>query len=132
MTQPLAVPSAGTYASEPVRHPPLTLIDLVAEAAAMPRPYHNAVINQVNSHCLRLAAFEGTYAWHRHPASDELFLVIEGQLHIDFPDAPSLCIGPNQVATIPAGRVHRTRAEARVLNVCFEALGAATECVQLP
>lgn len=132
MATHIPVPSPEAYAREPVRHPPLTLVDLVAEADRYPRPYHNSVLNQVNQHCVRLSAFEGTYPWHRHPTSDELFLVVEGQLFIDFPDAPTVCIAAHQIFTVPAGQVHRTRAESRVVNVCFEELGAATEFVSGP
>lgn len=132
MAKPIPVPSPDAYSREPVQHPQFTIVDLVAEAESYPRPYHNTVINQVNQHCVRLSAFEGIYPWHRHPASDELFLVVEGQLFIDFPDAPTVRLNPHQIFTIPAGRVHRTRAESRVVNVCFEELGAGTEFVPGP
>jgi mannose-6-phosphate isomerase-like protein (cupin superfamily) len=132
MATQIPVPSPDAYSREPVRYPSFTLVDLVAEANGYPRPYHNSVLNQVNGHCLRLSAFEGIYPWHRHPGSDELFLVVDGQLFIDFPDAPSVCVEPHQVFTVPAGRIHRTRAESRVVNVCFEERGAATEFVPGP
>ena len=132
MAVQIPVPSPTAYAAEPVRYPALTPVDLRAVADGYPRPYHNTVINQVNQHCLRLSGFEGIYPWHRHPKSDELFLVLEGQLFIDFPDAPSVCLEAQQIFTIPAGRIHRTRAEARVVNVCIEELGADTEFVPGP
>lgn len=127
-----AFPSASSYASEPVRFPPLHMVDLRAEAAAVTERYRNQVISQVNSSCLRLAVFEESYAWHHHPAADELFLVVEGLLAIDLADGTTFELGPWQSVTIPAGTVHRTRAIGRTVNLCFETLGAETIVVSAP
>lgn len=118
--------SAETYASEPVRYPPLQVIDLAGESGSITESYRNLVLSKVNQHCLRLGVIEGTYPWHVHPESDELFLVLEGALIIEFTDRASLRLGPLQTVTVPAGTVHRTRAEQRTVNLCFESLAAET------
>jgi mannose-6-phosphate isomerase-like protein (cupin superfamily) len=110
----------------------MRVLDLLGEAHALPGTYSNIVVNQVNDHCLRLAVLEGEYPWHFHPRSDELFLVLEGHLFIDFPDKPTLRLDPGQMATVPAGTVHRTRTDTRAVNVCFEQLSADTEFVPPP
>lgn len=125
-------PSAQAHSSEPVRYHPLKVIDLLTEAHAMTGPSANIVLSQVNQHCLRLAVLEGDYPWHYHSHSDELFWVLEGHLFIDFPDGPTLRVDPGQVVTVPAGMVHRTRTDTRVVNACFEELGADTEFVPAP
>jgi hypothetical protein len=73
-----SVPSADAYAHEPVRYPPLTVVDIGAEAVAITEAYRNQVLSRVNTSCLRLAVLSGEYPWHQHPHSDELFLVVEG------------------------------------------------------
>lgn len=125
-------PSAQAYTSEPVRYPALKVIDVVGEARAMTGPSANIVLSQVNQHCLRLGVLEGEYPWHYHARSDELFLVLEGHLYLDFPDAPTLRVDAGQAVTVPAGMVHRTRTDTRVVNVCFEELAADTEVVPPP
>ena len=55
----------------------------------------------------------GEYPWHRHPNSDECFLVLERTLEIDFGAERTVTLGPNEMFTIPAGVRHRTRAGAR-------------------
>src|SRR5262245_45400417 len=120
------------YANEPVRFPALQVVDLAAEAAAVTEPYRNQVISQVNGSCLRLAVFNDVFRWHHHPASDELFLVVEGMLAIDLADGTELRLGPWQAVTIPAGTIHRTRAIGRTVNLCFEELAADTVFVDPP
>jgi mannose-6-phosphate isomerase-like protein (cupin superfamily) len=124
-----SIPSAEAYANEPVRHPSLVVVDLAAEAAAVTDAYRNQVMSQVNASCLRLAVLDGDYPWHRHPHSDELFLVMEGRLEIDLADGRTLCVAPWQSVVIPAGTVHRTRGVGRTVNLCVEAVAAETEFV---
>jgi len=119
--------SAENYMQEPVRYPGLQVIDLTAEAGAVTESYRNQVLNRVNGACLRLAVFEGPYRWHKHPKSDELFIVLEGAMLIELQDGRSLRLGPLQAATVPAGMVHRTSGIGRTVNLCFEELAAETE-----
>jgi mannose-6-phosphate isomerase-like protein (cupin superfamily) len=121
---------ANSYAREPVQYPPLNIIDVTQEAAAIQTEYRNVVLSQVNGACLRLAVMSGEYPWHHHPKSDELFLVVEGRLTIDLADGRSLSLEPWQALTVSAGTVHRTRAETRTVNLCFEDLGADTVFVE--
>jgi mannose-6-phosphate isomerase-like protein (cupin superfamily) len=118
------------YAAEPVRFPALRVVDLAAEAAAVTEPYRNQVLLRVNRSCLRLAVFNEVFAWHHHPASDELFVVLEGCLAIDLADGTELRLGPGEAVTVPAGTVHRTRAIGRTVNLCFEELAADTVFVE--
>jgi mannose-6-phosphate isomerase-like protein (cupin superfamily) len=124
--------TAESYATEPVRYPPLQLIDLEAEGAAVTERYRNMVINRVNDSCLRLAVFDEVYHWHYHPTSDELFIVVSGCLVIDLNDNRELRLQSWQCVTIPAMTVHRTRALGRTVNLCFEKLGAETVFVEVP
>jgi mannose-6-phosphate isomerase-like protein (cupin superfamily) len=124
--------TAEGYRAEPVRHGPLEVIDVSAETRAVTDAYRNLVLCQVNQHCLRLAIIEGQYPWHSHPASDELFLVLEGTLVIDLADRRELRLRPGQAVVVPAGTVHRTRGEGRTVNLCVENLAAATEFVPDP
>jgi mannose-6-phosphate isomerase-like protein (cupin superfamily) len=96
----------------------------------VPDDYRNQVLSKVNSSCVRLAVVNGQYPWHRHPRSDELFLVVEGQLEIEIAGRQILCLGPWQSAVVPAGVIHRTRGLGRTVNLCFEDLAAETEFVE--
>ena len=115
--------------ADPILFPQLAVVNLADQGAASREPYRNVIINHVNESCLRLSAFEGNYRWHFHPESDELFVVVDGQLAIDFTDGTSLQLGPWDMVTIPAGTVHRTRALPRAVNLCFEHLAAKTTFV---
>ncbi|ATH94423.1 DUF4937 domain-containing protein [Bacillus glycinifermentans] len=86
----------------------------------------NFIVSEVNVHCLRIAVLEGEYVWHFHPDTDELFIVLEGELLIDFKDRGTEVLKPNDTLLIPKGVIHRTRANARTVNLCMEQTSAET------
>ena len=88
--------------------------------------YKNQVLFDINDDCMRLAVFEGEYRWHHHPDSDELFLVVAGELQIEFENSPQVTLTEWQSIVIPAGTVHRTRAIGRTVNLTYEKQGAQT------
>lgn len=66
------------------------------------------------------------------PKHHELFLVVAGELRIEFEHAPEAVLGEWECLVVPAGTVHRTRAIGRTVNVTFEQQGAETEFVDPP
>jgi len=91
--------------------------------------YDNHPIAAANDHVVRIATMTEPYHWHFHPDSDEIFLVIEGRLSIDF-ESGSLELDPGQLLTIPRGVRHRTRpVGARSVNLTFELAQSETVAV---
>ncbi|WP_286174389.1 cupin domain-containing protein [Pseudomonas sp. ISL-88] len=70
--------------------------------------------------------FTGEYDWHAHPESDELFIVLEGELHIDFENKETAILKANDSFLVPKGAVHRTRSYVRTVNLCIEHSHAET------
>lgn len=105
---------------------PIEVVDLAVEGAGTEGAYRNIIVNRVNNECLRLSSFQGVYPWHVHPDSDELFVVVAGDLEIDLADGRTLRLAPWQMVTLPAGVAHRTRAIGRVVNITVERLTATT------
>lgn len=66
---------------------------------------------------MRLARVEGEYHWHSHPDTDELFLVLAGELEIEF-RTHTEWLGTGEMIVVPAGTEHRPMArkgEAQLL-----------------
>jgi len=126
------LPSAEDYAAERARFGALDVIDIDALQRGVSASYSNRVLVDINGECLRLAVFEGEYRWHFHPATDELFVVVAGELHIEFAGRAEAVLGPLQCMVVPAGTVHRTRAVGRTVNLTFERRGSEAVFVDPP
>jgi mannose-6-phosphate isomerase-like protein (cupin superfamily) len=95
-------PDAQGYAAEAARFPAATVVDIQTEQRQVNTAYSNTVLVDVNGDCMRMAVFEGEYRWHYHPDSDELFLVVAGELEIDFDGGGKAKLRPWQCLVVPA------------------------------
>lgn len=64
------------------------------------------LVARYNGNEVRLAKVEGEYHWHRHPDTDELFLVIEGELDMEFRDRTEH-MTTGDLIIVPRGVEHR-------------------------
>ncbi|WP_183575773.1 cupin domain-containing protein [Mucilaginibacter sp. X5P1] len=97
----------------------LTIID-ITQSAVSNNVYRNIPLALVNDHAIRMSVMTAPYFWHKHPNSDESFLVIEGSVFIDLEDR-TIELFPNQLFTIPKNVIHRTRPNGeRSVNLTFE------------
>src|SRR5579871_2775617 len=103
----------------------LSLIDLAHEAAAH-EPWFNQTLTTVNDSVVRLGVIDGDFHWHKHDATDEFFLVLDGRLLIDVEGADTVTLERQQAYTVPRGVVHRTRAPSgRTTILMVEAAGVS-------
>ena len=84
------------------------------------RSYDNFILENVNDHCLRMAVMQGEYRWHFHNNTDELFVVLEGELKIEIKDNDTVFLKPGEYMTIPSKTIHKTSAASRTVNLTFE------------
>ena len=63
------------------------------------------VIDRVNDQYIKIAKLRGQFVWHKHDDEDELFLVVRGQLKIQFEDG-DVELGPGDFHVVPKGVMH--------------------------
>lgn len=98
----------------------LSPINLKSLSDAITDPRKNFSINKINDSCLRLAVNTYVYPWHYHPNSDELFIVLDGELTVEFREQDPVTLKPNDILLIPAGIIHQTLPNGRTVNLCVE------------
>lgn len=77
------------------------------------------VVAHYNNNEVMVVKLQGEYEFHMHADTDDFFLVIEGEVTMDYEDHPSVTFGAGEMVIVPAGVVHRPRAdsEAKVLLI---------------
>lgn len=80
------------------------------------------VIAELNDYQFKLAKIEGDFIWHDHPDTDEAFIVISGELRIDFRDG-SVTLNPGEMYVVPKGVEHKPYAEKEVHILLIEPHG---------
>jgi mannose-6-phosphate isomerase-like protein (cupin superfamily) len=103
------------------------LIDLAQAAAGASGSYANFELTTVDDHVVRISVMTEPFYWHRHPDSDETFLVVEGAVLLETAH-DKVELGPGQLYTVPAGLAHITSPiTSRSVNLTIEKVGTSTE-----
>lgn len=80
------------------------------------------VVAEMNDLQFKLAKLQGGFVWHSHPETDETFLVLEGELRIDFPGR-SVTLKSGEMCVVPKGVSHKPFAEREVHVLLIEPKG---------
>ncbi len=104
------------------------IVNVKELAPRLKQPFTRNVLADVDDYRAYLIRFEGTYVFHKHP-KDELYLVLEGEIFIDFPDGTSIHLREGDVWVARANQVHRSRAEVSSLVLMFKAKSLHSEII---
>jgi len=81
-------------------------------------------IAKLDHNHIYLAKLEGDFIWHSHAEQDEMFLVVEGQLRMDFLDK-QVWIEAGELLVVPKGTEHKPYAPKECSVLIIE--NASTE-----
>ncbi len=79
-------------------------------------------LTSINDYDLKVVKLQGEFVWHTHPDTDELFMVIRGQLTIQLRDR-DVVMRPDDVFVVPKGVEHCPKAVEEVHAILFEPKG---------
>ncbi|TVT29296.1 cupin domain-containing protein [Salinicoccus cyprini] len=68
------------------------------------------VISEMNDYQFKLVKVEGNFMWHEHQNTDEVFVVLEGALTIEFRDG-AVTLSKGEMFVVPKGVEHKPFAE---------------------
>ncbi len=104
-------------------------VNLEKISQVMNAQHEHRDLERLNDSIVKVVVNHNLYPWHSHPNSDELFLMVEGELDIEFKDHATVTLGVGDFLKIPAGVIHQTRPKRRTVNLLFEAANAITRFV---
>ena len=80
------------------------------------------IIAQMNDYHFKLVRVEGDFTWHDHKDTDEVFIVLEGRLKIDFREE-SIILKEEELFVVPKGVKHKPFAEKECKLLLIEPAG---------
>jgi mannose-6-phosphate isomerase-like protein (cupin superfamily) len=81
-------------------------VDLAAALTGVAQPWTPLTVATVNDYDVRVVRTQGDFPRHRHPETDEFFLVLSGRLTIRMDDG-DVELGPGQLFVVPRGTAHQ-------------------------
>ena len=80
------------------------------------------IVGELNGQHVKLVKFQGEFVWHDHQDTDEVFLVIKGEMQIGFRDR-DVTLRAGEMFVVPKGVEHITRAQAECHALIIEPRG---------
>jgi mannose-6-phosphate isomerase-like protein (cupin superfamily) len=77
------------------------------------------IVGELNGQQVKLVKLQGEFVWHHHDHEDELFLVLAGEMRIEFRDR-TVPLGEGEFLIVPRGVEHRPVAEHEAHVLLFE------------
>ena len=96
-----------------------TKVNLAEKLDAFTDHWAPKIVARYNDNEVRLVKTSGEWVWHQHDETDELFLIIEGELDMDFRDG-TVTVKPGELLIVPRGTEHRPaarRGEVKLLLI---------------
>ena len=80
------------------------------------------VIAEMNDYQFKLVKIKGEFVKHQHPETDEVFIVIEGRMNIEF-ESETIEIKSGEMIVVPKGVVHKPFADKECKVMLIEPRG---------
>jgi len=97
-------------------------INLAAKLAQFAQHWSPHVVAQMNDVQFKLVKMQADFVWHSHEDTDEVFIVVKGQMEIGFRDR-DVVLGEGEMCVIPRGVEHITRANEECHALIIEPAG---------
>jgi mannose-6-phosphate isomerase-like protein (cupin superfamily) len=77
------------------------------------------IIAQMNDYHFKLARIQGEFVWHSHPETDEVFIVVDGEMRIAFRDG-EVGLRAGEMFVVPKGVEHKPSADGECKIILVE------------
>jgi mannose-6-phosphate isomerase-like protein (cupin superfamily) len=97
-------------------------VNLAEKLAGFTEHWQPRTVAEFNGHDIMIAKVQGEFVWHKHDDTDDLFLVLRGELTIELRDR-SVTLRPGELFVVPKGVEHRPVAKEEVHMLLIERSG---------
>jgi len=97
-------------------------INLGQKLASFAEHWHPKLVDTIDDYEIKVVKLMGDFIWHRHAEADELFLVLNGALRMDFRDR-QVSVAAGEMIVVPRGVEHKPYAEQECEILLLERRG---------
>ncbi|MEO7996303.1 MAG: cupin domain-containing protein [Gemmatimonadaceae bacterium] len=101
---------------------PYSAINLQEKSARIPEQWSPRVIAEMNDCQFKLVRIQGEFVWHSHADTDEVFLVVSGEMAIEFRDG-RVDLKSGEMFVVRKGVEHKPVATSECVMMLVEPRG---------
>ena len=99
-----------------------TSINLEEKLSTFSDRWAPKIIAQMNNYHFKLVKFQGEFVWHNHNDTDEVFIVLDGEMSIAFRNG-TVVLKKGELFVVPRGEYHRPSATKECKALLVEPAG---------
>ena len=103
---------------------PYNPINLAKKFSSFSEQWSPRVVAEMNDYQLKLSKLQGEFIWHSHAETDEVFLVVAGNMAIEFRDG-RVELKAGEMFVVPRGVEHKPVAASECQLMIIEPRGVA-------
>lgn len=104
-----------------MKYTPININEKLSKFDALWSP---RVIAEMNDYQFKVVKIQGEFVWHDHPDTDEVFIVMDGVLNIEF-RAGSVTLESGEMYVVPKGVEHKPVAQDECQIMLVEPRGVS-------
>ncbi len=97
-------------------------VDITEKLSLFSEHWSPKVVARLNDYEIKVVKIRGEFVWHTHDHTDELFIVVAGELTIQLRDG-DVKLGAGQLFVVPKGVEHCPVADGEVHALLIEPAG---------
>ena len=97
-------------------------LNLQEKLAKFSEHWSPKIVAQMNDYHFKVVKVQGEFVWHDHPETDEVFLVLKGQLDIHLREG-KVTLQEGEMYVVPKGVEHKPVAESECHLLLIEPAG---------
>lgn len=94
-------------------------VNIAEKLATFDEHWSPKIVGELNGQHVKLVKLLGDFVWHQHDEEDEMFLVVEGRLRMEFRDR-HVWVELGEFIVVPRGVEHRPACEQEAHVMLFE------------
>jgi len=99
-----------------------SVINFQQKLARFSEHWSPKIVAQMNDDHFKLVKIQGDFVWHAHAETDEVFIVLAGEMGIQFRDE-TVTLTPGEMIVVPKGMEHKPFAEEECHVLLVEPAG---------
>jgi mannose-6-phosphate isomerase-like protein (cupin superfamily) len=101
-----------------------TAINLAEKFAKFSEHWSPKIVARMNDYEFKLVKLQGEFVWHSHADTDEVFIVLDGEMTLHFRDG-DVRLRAGEMFVVPKGAEHKPSAAAECRVLLVETAGTA-------
>jgi mannose-6-phosphate isomerase-like protein (cupin superfamily) len=102
---------------------PAVPVNIADKLAQLHEHWAPRIVAEANDWHLKVVKVAGEFVWHAHADTDEIFLVVTGELAIRLRDRPTVILRAGEIFVVPRGVDHQPYAARECEIVLIEPAG---------